>query len=212
MKGSKLFVLIVPLLLAVSGLLLNPLPAPAQSGVIDFETPLLAKTENKRTINPYASGEVSFSTEGGDGVIGLVKNNATSACAEPADENQKLGTGTTVDPSNVGLSGFAIRATFRQPIPFPATVSVEFQTGLDAPIRLRLFDSKGNEVGSTSDTASPAAGTCGNPGAQRARKTVSADSTGDVAYAIMDSINLPMAQPLQPVACCKAQPRSYRPA
>ena len=87
-------------------------PAPAQSSGIDFETPSLGTAPNQQ-IDPYVDTATGTSfTADGNGVIGLVKNSATSACVAPADANQKLGTGT--DKSNIGLSGFGIKATFQQ--------------------------------------------------------------------------------------------------
>ena len=60
-------------------------PAPAQSSGIDFETPSLGTAPNQQ-IDPYVDTATGTSfTADGNGVIGLVKNSATSACVAPAD-------------------------------------------------------------------------------------------------------------------------------
>ena len=169
------------------------LPVHAAPITIDFETPNLG-VNSRQMINPYTDvgSGVKFMAEGGgfgDEVVGLVKNNATSACADPADTDQKLGTGRNngAPGANIGLAGFAIRATFPTPLAPPVTVSAEFQTLAGQPIRIRLFDATNTEVGNATDTANPADGTCGFPGDPRARKSLSAASaTHPVAYAILD--------------------------
>lgn len=161
---------------------------------VDFETPSLGK-DSSQIISPYideATG-VTFTAEAFangsvDEVIGLVKNRATSACVDQPD-NQKLGTGRSIFPKSIGLSDFPIRATFPQPLA-RVTISVEFQTLAGQPVRLRLFNTSGIEVASVTELALPADGTCGFPGAPRARKTVSATSTQAVAYAEMDVVNV----------------------
>jgi hypothetical protein len=153
---------------------------------IDFETPSLGGNP-RQLINPYidpATG-VTFTAEP-FGVVGLVKNRITSACVEPPDDNQKLGTGTSINPEeSIGLSGFPIKATFSQPLA-SVSISVEFQVLAGAPVRLRLFDASDNEVASVTEFALPADGTCGLPGGPRASKTVTATSAQAVSYAIMD--------------------------
>ena len=65
---------------------------------IDFENPPL--NENPRqVINPFIdpSTSVIFTAEpnyAGNGVVGLVKNSHTSACVDPKNDDQKLGTTT----------------------------------------------------------------------------------------------------------------------
>jgi hypothetical protein len=159
--------------------------------LIDFETPSLG-ADQRQIINPYvdtATG-LTFTAEPegfGDEVVGLVKNSATSACVEPPNDDQKLGTGRSGEPGGaIGLAGFPIRATFPTPLDPLATVSVEFQTKAGATLQLKLLDASGAEVASVTDTALPADGTCGYPGDPRARKTVTATSTQPVAFAIMD--------------------------
>lgn len=152
---------------------------------IDFETPPL-DTSSAQVINPYTADGVTFTTpvgNFGDEVVGLVKNNSTSACAEPADDNQKLGTGRD---TSIGLSGFEIQATFAQPLAPSTLVSVEFQTGGDVPVRIRLFDASDTLVAESIDTIPANGGTCGFPGDPRGRITLSALSEQAVAYAIMD--------------------------
>jgi hypothetical protein len=161
-------------------------------GFVGFEVPFLG-TEPRQLINPYVDTTtgVSFTVEPGgfgDEVVGLVKNSATSACVEPADDDQKLGTGRSSLPpeGSVGLSGFPIRATFPTLLPAPVTISVDFQALAGSSARLRLFDDIGTVVASTTQTVLLAGGTCGLPGGPRARKTVSVASNKPVAFAIMD--------------------------
>ena len=113
----------------------SPCFAQAQEFTINFETPSLG-TSPRQVVNPYvdpATG-VTFTAEPGgvgDAVVGLVKNNATSACVEPVDQNQKLGTGRqSFSDGSIGLSGFAIRATFPTLLLAPVTVSVSFKPEL----------------------------------------------------------------------------------
>ena len=183
----KLFLVTLPLLLAATVLFTSFAPVPAQSSIIDFEDPPLGKADRK-VINPYvdASSKVAFSAlDAKNSVVGIVKNSATSACVEPIDDNQKLGT-APVGSGDIGFAGFAIRADFPQELAPPVRVGVTFQTGAKVPIRIRLFDANGGEVGATSDVAAPDAGTCGFPGDPRARKTIFASSSKPVAYAVMD--------------------------
>jgi V8-like Glu-specific endopeptidase len=157
-------------------------PVEAAGAFIDFETPSLGD-DARAVINPYSDSGVTFTAEGG--VVGLVKNNATSACVEPADANQKLGT-APVGSASIGLGSFAIRATFDAILQPPVNVSAEFQTGADVPIRIRLFDAANNEVGSARGVANPPDGTCGLPGGPRARTSLTAASEEPVKYAILD--------------------------
>jgi len=166
----------------------------AWATTVDFETPPLG-TAAREIISPYTANGVTFTTESslGDAVVGLVRNRVTSACVEPADENQKLGTGrkdSSISGGGVGLSPYPIKATFSPVLSptgtAPVSVSVEFQTSAGATARLRLFDPSGVEVASVSDLALPADGTCGMPGEPRARKVLTAIARQPVAYAIMD--------------------------
>jgi hypothetical protein len=160
--------------------------------LIDFETPSLGANE-RQIIDPYVEGSVTFTAEAGgpgDEVVGLVKNRSTSACVDPSSEDQKLGTGREVSINGgIGLAGFPIRATFSSVVPTQSTVSVEFQTGAGAQVRLRLFDISDNEIASVTEPALPANGTCGFPGDPRASKVVSVTSNQPIAYAIMDVPN-----------------------
>jgi hypothetical protein len=153
----------------------------------DFETPVLGAAEDRRVIDPYVFGDTVIGVDGGGGtfVVGLVKNSATSACVDPSSSDQKLGIGTAAAGS-IGLSSAPVRATFPGALPAGSQVSVEFQTSLGTPIRLRLFDAGDQPVGSAAATASPAAGQCGLPGPARARTTLTATATGSAAYAVMD--------------------------
>ena len=154
------------------------------SGLIDFETPNLGE-DTGQVIDPYVDPvtQVTFSTEPGFAVV-IVKNrpDGTSACVEPPSDNQKLGT-----VHELGRAGEPVRATFSSPLVSPVTVTTEFQVEAGATIRLNLFDASDAEVGSITESASPPSGTCGLPGRQRARTTVSVTSAQPVAYAIMDT-------------------------
>ena len=153
---------------------------------INFEDPPLG-TAARQVIDPYVDPTygVTFSVDSGAGVVGLVKNSATSACVEPSDASQKLGTVSNTSDS-VGLSGFPIRASFDALLTGPVTVSAQFQTGLGVPVRIRLFDANQNEVASVMETTDVAGGTCGFPGDPRSRKTISVTTDSPVAYAVMD--------------------------
>jgi hypothetical protein len=188
MKASTRILIMV----VVLGILSAAPSVLASPTLIDFETPSLG-TDARQIINPYvdATSGVKFTAEPGgfgDEVVGLVKNSATSACVDPSDTNQKLGTGRDdgTPGGSIGLSGFAIKATFPAVLSPPVTVSAEFQTLAGQPIRLRLFDATGTQVAATTDTAAPADGTCGYPGDSRARKTITVTANQQVAYAIMD--------------------------
>jgi hypothetical protein len=159
-------------------------PAPVR---IDFESPPLG-ADQSRAISPYVAGGVTFTAESAvaGAVVGPVKNRFTSACAEPANDDQKLGTGTA--ESNIGRAGFPIRATFDQPLrPADGTVSVSvsFQTLAGSTVQLRLFDADGNLLAEGSATANPPAGTCDFPGGPRARTTLTVQSSSEVASAVI---------------------------
>jgi hypothetical protein len=129
----------------------------------------------------------------GDEVVGLVRNSATSACVEPADTNQKLGSGRSSlsTDGGIGLRGFPIRATFARPLEpaaGPVTVSVVLQARQNTTLRLRLYDPAGMEAAAVTKAAQPAAGTCGLPGEPRAATTVTATSSRPVAFAVMDTL------------------------
>jgi hypothetical protein len=161
-------------------------PGPGPT-TIDFETPPLGGAGGQ-AIHPYTAAGVTFTTTSPtfpDAVVGLVTNRATSACAEPADDNQKLATGRG---DSVGRSAFPIRADFAEPLRpagGTATVSVTFQTGFGATVRLQLLNAEGATVAETTALAQPAAGTCGNPGDARARVTVTAQTAAEVTAVVM---------------------------
>ncbi len=162
-------------------------PRPA-SGLIDFETPQF--TGQRRTIDPYVdpgTGVVFTGIpSGGFGAeVGLVANNSTSVCVPGTLRDQKLGS-SPLGSDAAGLSGLPIRADFRTALLPPCTVSVEFQTGAGAGVRLQLFDELGNVVGSASGTAGPGLEPC-NPGwGSGALARLTATSLQPVLYAVMD--------------------------
>lgn len=171
----------------VFAILLFTFTPPSHSAVIDFETPPLGAA-SRQTINPYidAATGVLFVSPGFE--VGLVRNFQTSACVEPADNNQKLGMGP-IGGDAVGLSNNLIRADFPTTLPGPVMVSVEFQAALASGLRLRLYNEADIQVASVLVVAQPAGGTCGFPGPQRARTVVSAMSMDDVARVRMDVPN-----------------------
>lgn len=185
--------LVLVVLAVVLWLLLRPDPDDTGSSgggtaptTIDFESPPAGGTS--QVVNPYTAAGVTFTTSTpnfNDAVVGVVANRATSACAEPSDTNQKLASGRG---DSVGFSAFPIRAEFAEPLdPAGGTVrvSVTFQTGFGAEVRLQLLDAAGATVGETVTTAQPAAGTCGFPGSDRARVTVTAEATAPVSAVVM---------------------------
>jgi hypothetical protein len=163
--------------------------------VIDFEHPLL--TNDRQIVNPYLYSSptltVEFTTPPGsfgDGVVGLVKNSATSACVEPSSSDQKLGTGRSdTSDGSIGLAASPIQARFKTPLAAPATISVDFQTVAGPQVRLRLLDAAGQTI-ATSTAPTPAArgGTCGFPGLPRSRVTVTATAHQPVFSAVMDLV------------------------
>ena len=160
---------------------------PAGNTQINFESPFLGES-SRQQINPYTAGGVTFTADpsgGFDGVVGLVKNNSTSACVPPANANQLLGTAPSVDGS-IGLSGFPIRATFADGgIVGPRTISVDAQALSTATVQLRLYDSA-NTLLATATANPPPIGDCGFPGGPRGKVTLSAwVAGGTVAYAVI---------------------------
>ena len=179
--------ILVPIL-ALAAMAATAVPSRAMT-TVDFETPPLGAS-GSMIINPYVADGVTFtavSSGFGDEIVGLVKNSATSACADPADANQKLGTGRSSFPGGaIGLGTLAIRADL-PPLPVVTNVvSVEFQLLSGQGIRLTLFNAGGTVIGSATDVSGPPDGTCGNPGGPRARTTLQAVASEPVAYAIMD--------------------------
>lgn len=167
-----------------------PVASVAASHVIDFETPQIPVP--RMAINPYVDAVtgVVFSIDlqlYGDEVVGLVWNSATTACADPSSHDQKLGTGRSSLGSLIGLSGFAIKATFPAPLTPPVNISFEAQTLAGARARIRLYGPNDNLLVTRVVTVGPPAGTCGYPGNPRARMVVTAASLQPVAYAVMDA-------------------------
>jgi hypothetical protein len=172
-------------------------PISGQPGLrTGFETPTLGSAD-RRPVDPYEAEGVQFTAEAprvADAAVGVVKNSATRACVEPADTNQKLGTGrVTLDPRSavaIGHGTYPIRATFTRGLAAAAgrsvTVQVEFQTIHDTTVRLRLFDRMGRELVSASERARFPENNCGLASGPHARQVVSATTTSAVAYALMD--------------------------
>ncbi len=160
---------------------------PARAASVDFETPSLGALD-RMVINPYVATGVSFVAVARgvtSGEVGLVKNSATSACADPPDANQKLGT-APAGSGAIGLSDFTIRANFSPYLSGLVQVSAQFQTISGSTVRILLYDNYGYLMTSAIQTALPGAGTCGYPGTARARRTVTATGHGTVAYALLD--------------------------
>jgi hypothetical protein len=160
------------------------IPTRPASGSIDFETPPF--DGQRRTLDPYvdpATGIVFRSLESTT-EVGLVKSTASS-CIFGELEDQNLGTGS-YRSNSIGLNPQGCKADFRTPLSPPCTVSVEFQTGAGAGIRLRLFDENGVVVGSATATAGPALTPCFSFQVPPAITRLTATSQAPVAYAIMD--------------------------
>ena len=158
--------------------------------IIDFEAPALG-TLARDIVDPYQPNSLvtftSATPANGVNVVGLVKNNATSVCVEPADTSQKFGSRrSSFSDGAIGYGTAAIRADFAQPLTPPHLVAVDFQTGAGLPVRLRLFDAAGGEIATVTDSATEVAGTCGLPGQPRARKRLLLRAEQPVAAAIMD--------------------------
>ena len=159
-------------------------PTRPASGSVDFETPQFDR--QRRTLDPYVDPgtglvfrSLDTSTE-----VGLVKSTA-SACILGELEDQNLGTGS-YGSSSIGLNPQGCRVDFGAPLLPPSTVSVEFQTGAGAGIRLRLFDETGAVVGTVTGTAGPALTPCFSFQVPPALTRLTATSQSPVAYAIMD--------------------------
>lgn len=173
----------------LAGLLLWA-PREAGAETIGFECPALGALD-RLMLDPFVDCVygVTFTAEPsgfGDEVVGLVKDNATSACIEPPSENQLLGTGRD-DEGPIGLSGFPIRATFPVSMSISA-IALAFQTLEGSTVHVRVYDDAGVEIASGSELAEPAAGDCGLGGGPRALKTifVPVNPTLCTSYVIMD--------------------------
>ena len=184
---------IIAAVLSVLVVLLSVFTATAAPAAVDFETPNLG-TDQRQQIDPYTGGGVTFTAmpAGGftDQVVGLVKNSATSACVEPSDANQLLGTGRDNPPGgSVGLSNFPIRATFGTPEVGPVTVGARFQAHEGTPLRIRLFDASDTLIGRSARVSYAGLGTCGFGTVDKTSTTVYAHTLGTVAYVVMDVPN-----------------------
>lgn len=186
-RGMRRFSLVVALAVGVVSVSLSAI-ATGVSGWVDFESPALDGT-GRQILDPYVDGVtgVVFTADplptGQPGQVELVKNRTTSVCVEPASDGQLLGTRW---PGTSSFGVFPIRATFPVVLDPPVDVSVDVQTLAGQSPRVRLFDASGTEVGGSTVVAGPAAGTCGNPGAERARTTLNSSSNSAVAYVVID--------------------------
>jgi hypothetical protein len=158
--------------------------------VVDFEHPRLAGAE-RQVIDPYideATG-IWFAAKcpgSSHGRVGFVRNDATSACVEPASGNQKLG--SCPDGADcVGLGCFAMAAVFPDLLEHGGEITVDFQSLVGCELRLQLFDVHRRLLAETRVIAGEAAGTCGNPGGPRALTTLSTRTWGQLAYVVMSA-------------------------
>lgn len=183
--GSKPHAIALGLASCASGLLWAAEPAK-----IDFETPALGAF-NRAVHHPFVGPGVTFTVapgEASDAVVGLVKNHATSACVDPSDPNQKLGTGRLAYgmDGDIGRSGFPIQARFHPPLGDSAGevfVEVQFQVLASTRVNISLLDEAGAVIGSSERLADSDGSTCGNPGNLRARVTLRATCRGPVRFA-----------------------------
>ena len=169
-------------------------PAAAEVSLLDFETPALG--EARRAIHdPYTGPGVAFDVAPnavGDAVVGLVQNHASSACVNPPDLNQKLGTGRLAygTDGDIGHSGYPIRARFDPPLDATTGeifVEVQFQVLASTTVIVTLFDDGGREVGGGERVADSDGSTCGNPGNSRSRVTLRATAPGPVRFVRMET-------------------------
>ena len=161
-----------------------------ESAHLDFETPALG--DFLRAVHhPFVGPGVTFTVvpgEASDAVVGLVKNQATSACVDPSDPNQKLGTGRLAfgRDGDIGRSGFPIQARFDPPLVASdgdVFVEVQFQVLSSTRVNVTLLNEAGDIVGSSERLADSDGSTCGNRGNLRARVTLRATSRGPVRFA-----------------------------
>ncbi len=192
MRSYRIGLLLLMLGLATGWWVSTPTRVTSQdtTTTIDFESPTLGALA-RTIVDPYQPNAlVTFTSAmpaNGVTVVGLVKNNATSVCVEPADMNQKFGSGrANFSDGAIGYGTAAIRADFTQPLAPPQVIAVDFQTGAGLPVRLRLFDAAGTEIGAVTESATDTGGTCGLPGQLRARKRLTLRAEQPVVAAIMD--------------------------
>lgn len=182
--------IIITVIALLASLMAIPTASAAQvmEGIVDFETPALG-SQARLVIDPYVDegAGVTFTADplpvSSSGVVEVIKNSATSACTEPSNDDQLLGT-RWPGPANFGT--YPIRGTFTNELQPPVSVSVDVQTLAGSIARIRLFDSSGNVVSRSTATASNDLGTCGKPGSARSSVTVTATSESAVAYAVVD--------------------------
>ena len=127
----------------------------------------------------------AWNDNGPAGYVGLVKNRASTACVDPADDDQKLGTG---GPGiAIGQSSQGIHITFIPQLSQGATIEFEFQTLDSATLGITMFSDDGSELAVETILARPAGGTCGFPGPERARSTALFTTIGEVRTLLIDS-------------------------
>jgi catechol 2,3-dioxygenase-like lactoylglutathione lyase family enzyme len=169
--------------LGVAWIALGAAAVPAHAVTIDFESPPLGGLA-RMVVDPYIVPGVTFVAAPG-GEVGIVRNDATSACVDPPDADQKLGT-APAGSGAIGLSTYTIRANFSPYLAGAVQVAAEFQALAGSTLSVLLYNNYGYLVASKTETALPGDGTCGYPGNPRARKTVTAIGNGTVAYALFD--------------------------
>jgi hypothetical protein len=145
--------------------------------LIDFETPVLGADTTRVLSYSHGPSGVLF-TSVSLAHVGLVKNRSTTACVEPADDNQKLGT-CHVATEDVGRWTYDIIAQFVPSIPAGAKIRVEFQILAGKEITLSFLGSQQ----SVKKVGDPPGGTCGYPGVDRARSVVEITALGERAGA-----------------------------
>jgi hypothetical protein len=107
---------------------------------IDFETPQIEQSGEKAAAYTDPQSGVIFTTESSGGRVGLVRNAEASACVEPANRNQLLGTGSL--DTDIGRGGFVILAELPSPRPRGTQVSVDVQSATGLTGLIMLVESK----------------------------------------------------------------------
>lgn len=149
---------------------------------IDFEMPVLVDIDwlATDTYTDPASGVVFVAYSG---KIGPVVNSATSACVDPPDRDQKLGTAASGD--HPGGAGEAIFVYFPAPLQPPVRINVDVQSGWNSDWAITLFHPVGVEAGQGTRRLSTSGGNCGYPGGWRSMGTLTVTSEVPVAWAVI---------------------------
>ena len=160
----------------------------ASGFLVDFETPDLgADTMLVADPYPFPEGGIIFWSEGSDALVGLVKNRSAGACADPPNDNQKLGT-CLATVQTVGHWPFDITAGFQPELPLGITVRVQVQVEYNTDVTLRFMTATGAHAGIVTVNAWPPQGDCGNPlVTDRARVTIEAKTADRIAYAVVSA-------------------------